>query len=99
MMQNKTNKGLIFSLAFTCIVFIFIGYGIIVNDNNVKEQQKQMYANAIQKAALNCYSNEGFYPDDLDYLAKHYGLVINDNYSLFYEVIASNIMPTIKVVG
>lgn len=53
---------------------------------------------AIRKAALECYSIEGAYPEELDYLKKHYGLVIQeDKYLIRYHFIASNIMPDTDV--
>ena len=48
-------------------------------------------------AAVNCYAIEGFYPADLSYLEDNYGLIIDERYNVFYEVQASNIMPSVSV--
>ena len=48
--------------------------------------------------ALTCYAVEGMYPDDLAYLRDHYNLSYNEErYQVFYEPLASNLMPAIKV--
>ena len=39
------------------------------------------------------------YPDDLNYLIEHYNLSYNkDRYIVYYEPLASNVIPSIKVV-
>ncbi len=45
-----------------------------------------------------CYSLEGEYPPDLDYLAQNYGLQFDrDKYIYHYELFASNIYPDVRV--
>ena len=40
----------------------------------------------------------GVYPENLDYLREHYQLSYNEEkYHVFYEPLASNLMPSIKV--
>lgn len=64
-----------------------------------KEQdQPQRIREAIVKACIQCYALEGSYPPDLEYLSKHYGLVLNhERYYYYYEIFASNIMPEVEV--
>jgi len=39
------------------------------------------------------------YPDDLTYLRTHYNLSYNEErYIVYYQPLASNVMPSIKVV-
>jgi uncharacterized protein (DUF4213/DUF364 family) len=53
---------------------------------------------AVRKAAIQCYAIEGSYPPNIEYLAEHYGLVVNrDAYYYHYETVASNILPIIAV--
>ncbi len=49
--------------------------------------------------ALLCYSIEGEYPSDLEYLEKHYGVRINgDKYIVDYSYFGANIRPTVTVI-
>ena len=53
---------------------------------------------AVKNASLTCYAVEGMYPGDLEYLKQHYNLSYNeDKYIVYYEPLASNLMPSIKV--
>lgn len=63
-----------------------------------KEGRRQLEA-SVRRASVACYSVEGIYPPDLDYMEKHYGLQIDrDRYTVFYEIFGSNLMPDITVL-
>ena len=54
---------------------------------------------AAVRAAVACYSVEGAYPHDADYLAEHYGLRYDtDTFILQYDAFAQNILPEIRVL-
>ena len=58
-----------------------------------------MVRDAVKNAALTCYAVEGLYPAELQYLRDNYNLSYNeDRYIVYYEAVASNLMPSIKVV-
>ncbi|MEA4874589.1 hypothetical protein [Anaerorhabdus sp.] len=62
-----------------------------------KEGEKRLY-NAIQKAAITCYSVEGRYPASLEYLVENYGVIVDSNkYHVYYETFGSNVQPEIKI--
>ena len=62
------------------------------------EGKRQLEA-AVRRTAAACYALEGFYPPDVDYMARHYGLQYDkDAYRIHYEIFASNLMPEITVV-
>lgn len=53
----------------------------------------------VRRAAVSCYAVEGAYPESYEYLKEHYGAMVDEeNYAVFYEVFASNIMPDITVI-
>ena len=55
--------------------------------------------NSVMNGALLCYSIEGEYPSDLEYLEKHYGVRINgDKYIVDYSYFGANIRPTVTVI-
>lgn len=53
---------------------------------------------AVQRSALQCYTVEGAYPPDLQYLEENYGLQVNEkDYYVTYDAFASNLPPTVVV--
>ena len=68
-------------------------------ESGQQEESVKQVENAVHKAVLNCYSIEGVYPATLEYVEEHYGLQIDhEEYDVFYEIFADNIMPEITVV-
>ena len=63
------------------------------------EEARRQLEEAIRRAAVTCYANEGIYPPDLAYLQQHYGIRIDEeSYIVHYEGIASNLMPDITLL-
>ena len=57
---------------------------------------------AIRSSVVNCYAIEGFYPQSVEYLEEHYGLLIDHKkYDVFYELLDGSLynMPGIKVTA
>lgn len=68
-------------------------------EQGIDVQGKQQLENALRRTAVACYASEGFYPPDVAYMVKHYGLQYDeDAYRVHYEIFASNLMPEITVV-
>ena len=60
---------------------------------------KRQLENALRRAAVSCYASEGFYPPDVAYMQKHYGLLFDEEtYLVRYELVAANWMPDITVL-
>ena len=92
---NKKDTASILFFAVLIAAFIFL-VSNITNTNNGRELQ--IVRDAVKNAALTCYAVEGTYPENLDYLREHYHLSFNEErYHVFYEPLASNLMPSIKV--
>lgn len=54
---------------------------------------------AILNGARQCCAIEGSYPNTLEYLEEHYGVVVNhEDYVVTYDAFASNVLPTVAVV-
>ena len=84
-------------LIFVALIIIFV---VTINGITTKNSTRelQIVRDAVKNAALTCYAVEGMYPDDLEYLREHYHLSYNEEkYHVFYEPLASNLMPSIKV--
>ena len=93
---NKKDVAAI--LIFVALILAFV---LLVNNITGKGNGRELeiVRDAVKNAALTCYAVEGMYPDDLNYLIEHYNLSYNkDRYIVYYEPLASNVIPSIKVV-
>lgn len=94
----KVNKKDVASILI--FVALIISFVLLINSITIKNngRELQIVRDAVKNAALTCYAVEGVYPDDLGYLREHYHLSYNEEkYHVFYEPLASNLMPSIKV--
>ena len=89
---------ILFQLAvFAGLLMLFV-YGFGNADTQVEEEDLNRVKLAIQQAALECYSIEGFYPENIEYLKEHYGLYLQEElYSVRYQYVGSNLMPDTNV--
>jgi hypothetical protein len=73
--------------------------GIIGFDRSLRQQQLAAVQQSVQSALVHCYSLEGSYPPSLDYLAKNYGLIIDNKHYIYdYSAFASNIPPEVHIL-
>ena len=92
---NKKDAASI--LLFAALIAAFVLLINNIPDRN-SGRELQIVRDAVKNAALTCYAVEGMYPDDLEYLREYYNLSYNEEkYHVFYEPLASNLMPSIKV--
>ena len=92
---NKKDVASILIFVALIAAFVLLINGIT---NKNTDRELQIVRDAVKNAALTCYAVEGMYPDDLEYLREHYHLSSNEErYQVFYEPLASNLMPAIKV--
>ncbi len=63
------------------------------------ESGRDAVREAVERSARQCYAVEGAYPPNLAYMQENYGLQVNtEDYVISYEIYASNVPPTVKVV-
>ena len=94
----KMNKKDVASIAI--FIVLILSFVLLINSITTKNngRELQIVRDAVKNAALTCYAVEGVYPDDLEYLREHSHLSYNEEkYHVFYEPLASNLMPSIKV--
>ena len=87
--------------AILIFVALIVAFVLLINNITGKGDGRELdiVRDAVRNAALTCYAVEGMYPDDLTYLREHYNLSYNeDRYIVYYHPLASNLMPSIKVV-
>ncbi len=101
--MRKDRKLTIISVILPVIILLIIVAALYTSLGSVKGEvageDRQRLEDSVRRAAVACYAAEGFYPPDLDYIADHYGVILDDErYSVVYEVFAKNIMPDITVI-
>lgn len=81
------------------LIFLTYFYGQIGNiSDKIKTGDARMVEDAIRNAAVTCYAIEGCYPESLEYIEEHYGVVIDrERYYVDYQAFFSNRMPQIAV--
>lgn len=83
---------------FLCMFLVILLFGIDHTSQSTNEQDRQRLVEAIKKAAITCYSIEGFYPSDIEYLKDGYGILVDERrYQVHYAYSGSNLMPDIRV--
>ena len=90
-------------ILITAIVFmgviaalVWVLYGI---SRTSRAQQADVLKRAITRAAITCYAIEGRYPQNLQYMIDHYGVIVDtDTYVVSYQAFAQNLMPDIHVM-
>lgn len=99
----KKGSGLLKKNIFTIVLFTAFMIFLILSTRNIentnsKESIKAL-ENALNKAIVECYAIEGYYPPDIEYLEKNYGISIdNKKYIIHYEIFASNIYPDVTII-
>lgn len=87
------------NVLFMVLVIGFVVAGTMQYDQKTKGIETETLENTIEKYVITCFATEGSYPPNLAYLEAHYGLQLDETrYYYDYEVFASNVMPSIKVI-
>lgn len=107
-MKMKSEKGfknwklvagcIVTAAVFGVVVGLFLN-GVFSFLGRAKTEGADNLQAAITRASVQCYAIEGRYPPSAEYLEEEYGISIDrDQYAVFYNGFASNIMPEITVV-
>ena len=97
--KKRTNlKPVISTALFFAFFLLFLLLLSGVSEKN-SEKQTEMLSLSISRGIAHCYSTEGHYPEDLDYLKDHYGITYNeDEYFVDYQVLGENIFPDVTII-
>ena len=101
--MKKEKKGNFLPVVLMPLVVISLVLCFLSGISNITQGQsqedKRRLEDAVHRAAVACYSMEGFFPPDLSYLEEHYGIQINRRqYVVSYVPVAENLMPDITVM-
>ena len=83
---------------FVLILFLFV-QGISSLSTSTIQRQRESLENAIMRNVTYCYTVEGAYPESLDYLKNHYGLMYDEDlFFVDYHISGSNILPDVTII-
>ena len=96
----KDTKGVLFTVVILAVVVIFFASAVGGASDKADASSAATLEKAIKRAAVQCYAIEGFYPPSVDYLAEHYGIIIDySKYIVEYRSFSGNNVPRIKVIN
>ena len=96
--KRSVNRGLIAAGAFFLALILLFGIAVLSASKRTEAQETPLLDSAIRRAEVTCYAVEGKYPPSLDYMYSNYGIYVDTSrYAVFYDVFASNVMPSLTV--
>ena len=97
--RKKTHTGLIVLLCALVLLGLLLLLVFGDSSKDVGEEGAAAIRETVRRSAMQCYAVEGVYPPDLQYLKDNYGLQVNtEDYYVVYDVFASNLPPTVRVI-
>lgn len=95
--RRRALSPILYALLFLAALALLLWGVRDVSDSSGRERLR-MAQQAVRRSAVQCYALEGRYPADLQYLAEHYGLILDeDRFVYHYESVGGNLMPQIQV--
>ena len=89
----------VLGLALFAVVAVWMVSGVREAAEVSDREGLRMAEEAVRRAVVSCYALEGVYPANYEDLKAKSGLVIDEEkYKVFYEIFASNIMPSVTVI-
>lgn len=87
---------------FSFILFILLMIWLMISVRNVDSAAEKSRSDSVRRTVMNgvslCYSIEGEYPADIEYLEDNYGVRIDhDRYIVHYDYFGANIRPSVTV--
>ena len=96
--KKKIQSGPMFGIVLFIVCFLFFFTAIVIVSDEVDESEASTLKRAIDRAVTTCYALEGSYPENLEYIEKNYGVVIDyDKYMVVYDRLGYNIKPNVIV--
>lgn len=95
--SRSVLQNFLYVLIFCGILCIFLS-GLSSVSRITSHSEEESLRKSILQSAVHCYATQGFYPDNMDYLEKYYGISYDkEKYLVSYEAFGSNMMPDITV--
>lgn len=96
--SHPKNRGLLFAgIVFLLLALLFV-LSFVTASRQSAARETEVLDGALRRAVVTCYAVEGKYPPSLDYICRNYGVSVDETrYSVYYDVFAANVMPTLRV--
>lgn len=90
---------LILLLLAACLLPVVLSLSARGLGSRADEETLNLTAQAVRRAAVQCYALEGAYPASLSYLEERYGVQVDESRIFVdYQYVAANLMPDITVL-
>ena len=76
--QSRGPSGIILSLCVFLMILMLFTEGLSSLSDSTMRRQKESLENAVTRSVTYCYTVEGTYPENLDYLKDNYGLIYDE---------------------
>ncbi|MEA4912460.1 MAG: hypothetical protein VB092_07640 [Oscillospiraceae bacterium] len=98
--NKKWRRGALLSALLAVLVLAAAFFGLRAAADALEGQTLSYARDSVCRAAALCYAVEGVYPEDVDYLAAHYGLSLDrERYIYHYNALGGNLFPEIYVIA
>lgn len=98
-MKQKKPWGLALFLLLAVVVIGWFSLSVSRVERDHRAEGKQQLEDVLRRTAAACYAAEGAYPPDLEYMCRKYGIHYDaEQYTVYYQPVASNLMPDITVL-
>lgn len=95
------KKRLLMVLAAVLLLLLPITLSYVAQnvEQRTASESLEVVRRSLDRAVVECYALEGFYPPDLAYLKERYGISVDETlYYVDYLYLGSNLMPDITVL-
>lgn len=97
--QSHSSLKSILSISMFLLILLLFLQGISSLSESTRKRQRESLEKAIMRSITYCYTVEGTYPENLDYLKKNYGLFYDEDvFFVDYRVSGSNILPDVTII-
>ena len=88
----------VFGILLFAALMVWLAAGLGAARSMTEEKKQENVKQSVVNGAVLCYSVEGVYPENLDYLRENYGVKYEENkYLVHYKYISADIMPSVSV--
>lgn len=96
--SHGSPKSILSICVFALVLLLFVQGSTSLSDST-RKRQKESLERAIMRSITYCYTVEGAYPEDLNYLKENYGLYYDEDvFFVDYRVSGSNILPDVTII-
>lgn len=96
--SSFSGNHIVSAAVFGVIMAVFI-LGISRVSEQTDARAMQTLEQALNRGIVHCYTIEGAYPENLQYLKDHYGLTYDEErFFVDYRVLGSNIIPEVTII-